>query len=173
MQMADAIRQIIHTEEKGYPREGPQPISVLLGDRHGAQQVPATQLLEGRSRLVNFTQNGGCTLSEENTVACTNPVVHNKEFFGVTAEGFLSTGKVKTVKSEDGAEKRVLLYPPKAAEAKKRRPLREKTVEIYLQGPDLPNALAQWQKPGRYTAGVVKVRNGLPLSPLVWVELNW
>lgn len=172
MQMADAVRQIIHTEERKYPRDE-QPIVVLLGDRMSPQMAPSTQLLEGRLRLLDFTSNGDCKLTPEEKVECEPRPVHFKEFFGVSTEGYLSPPRVKTKKEEDGAEKKVLAYPSKKKEAKKRKPLREKTSEIYLKGADLPLALEKILRPGRYRAGVARLATGLKESPLVWVELNW
>ncbi len=171
MQMADAIRQIIHTEAHKYPPEV-LAMLILLGDRRGPQFAPATQLLEGRSRLADFTQNGGCALTEDNKVQCKENVVHFKEFFGLNGENLevIPTMHTTTV---DGVRKQVLRYPDAKTERHIRRKLRENTSEIYLQSSELDYARVKQNQAGRYRAGEAPVQSGLKQSSLIWAELNW
>ncbi|MFN8388653.1 MAG: hypothetical protein U0136_00010 [Bdellovibrionota bacterium] len=172
MQMADALRQIVHTETHKFPNDDP-PIVVILGDRRGPKFAPATQLLEGRSRLVDFTENGGCSLDETATkTICKAGVVHYKEFFGVSAEGLGQEPQVVT-KKVDGVEKKMLVYPSESVEKKRVSSLARLTSEIYFQARDLDWVMEKPFLPGRYRAGTVRVSTGLPQSPLVWAELNW
>jgi len=171
MQLADAVRQIIHSEQQSYSPDEP-PIAVLLGDRSGPLEAPATQLLEGRMRLLDFTQNGGCELDASNKVQCKTPPTHLKEFFGMSTEGILVEPKVKKVKVDD-VEKEKLVYPSKKKEAAAFKERREKTSEIYVLGPDVVFFQAEVNQRGRYISGIERVRTGLEKSPLVWATLNW
>lgn len=171
MQLADAVRQIIHSEQQTYAPETP-PIVVMLGDRSGPLEAPATQLLEGRMRLLDFTQNGGCALSPVGKVECKTPPTHLKEFFGLTAEGILLEPKIKKVKVDE-VEQRKLVYPSKKAEEKAFRARGEKNSEIYVLGPDVEYFQVEVNQRGRYIAGVDAVRTDLKRSPLVWTVLNF
>jgi len=171
MQMADLLRQIVHSELDNYPPER-RPIVVLLGDRQGPQAAPGTQLLEGRYRLMDFTLNGKCKLQPDNKVQCDPSMVHLKEFFGVTTEG-LNVEPTRKVKKDEAGEKTVLVYPSKKKMLPKEIAERKRTSEVYLSSEDLSLAQVSPTSFGRYQAGIKKVQTSLTESPLVWVELNW
>jgi hypothetical protein len=171
LQMADALRKIVHTELKNFP-DDVQPIVVLLGDRRAPKYAPSVQLLEGRLRLVDFAQSGKCTLTEDQKASCASPPKHFKEFFGLSSEG-LSAEPVRRQQEIDGVKKQVLVYPDPKVLRRQTLKIWNYTTDIYLRSQDLDLASSSIYRQGRYAAGTIPVQSGLAQSPLVWAELNW
>ncbi len=170
MQNAEGFRQLIDKRQEDVIPENP-PIIILAGDRGAPRTTPASQIIEGRMRLTDFRGKDKCVLEEGGKVSCPEPREPRKMLFGVLAEGISREADEK-----DGAKIKAHRAAPKPGEKDRRSAQQrrlERTAEIYLLAPDLHYAWRGENSLGIYKAGYVEVANGLPDSPLVWVELNW
>ncbi len=199
MQMAESLRRYLVKRSRGL-RGTPRPIMVVLGDRESGQFAPATRVLEGGLRLLDFRDSGPCrlekvekeieeivtitegpskgkkrrkkvTLTEFKDV-CEEDLRRLKLLFGLVGEQIPPPPEVKRVEVDEAVSYRV----PKSYRKKLRklwRESRERTAEIYLFQQDLPAAYENSLVEGRYGINVREVKYLSEKSPLLRIDLNW
>lgn len=203
MQMADVVRQSVRLVRRQSEGNEDAPIEIVAVDRQAPGWRPTARILDGRARLVDFTETGGCSLeapsppegSEESKptekskgkgkgkekkpepVGAEKIVCQKPIQRGQELIGILGDGIVGALRTKsvkvDGATKKVLEKP--SVEKQKAERIRQlsRYEEIYLFAEDTPFALASLERAGRYRSGALKMRPNTPHNPLVWVELNW
>ena len=151
MQMAETLRRIVHKRYTEYlPDE--RPVFVMLTDRAGAKDAPATLILEGRLHLKDFEQ-GACQIKEyspepDNTSAvkkktekkeapnlnfyaeCAEHSGHAKRLFGVAGENV--PRQVLHSKIIDGKKQYFIVRLKPKAERARREGNWAREEEIYL-----------------------------------------
>lgn len=181
VQLAEVLRGVVEKFALQDQVVNPQ-LLVLLGDRNDVRDSAPMQVLEGRLRLSDFTEDGTCKLEGEKELKlrCSEVKRKGKLLFGLISENAFGMrkrppapkpppAKHEEEKAEgeqtDAEEKKVLKRPPPVVETR--------TSEIYLTQRDLKYARLLSDSLSRYRVGTEPVRNGLADSPLAWVELNW
>lgn len=177
MQMAETLRQMILKEEKKLDPSDP-PIIVVAGDTAALRNSPSAKILEGRIVLRQFKPGGPCSLLEGHRFTCApapeNPVTLLSLFNVQIPEKPVVFKRV--VSGEEEGSKKTLYFwkPPTAVERLELRKLQiQRTTDIYMLNADLPYAQESPYLEGRYSIGVREFYNKVPMSPLVWVDLNW
>jgi hypothetical protein len=200
MQMAESVRRTALKLSREFT-ETPRPIVVLLGDREGTRDAPASQILEGSLRLAEFLNAGSCQLERieeveefEVTVLvgeekkpkrtkkqrvkvsyqakCADGSARIKQFFGVVAENPLPGPKL-IPREVDGEKKYFIRTSERKDRLKELKRRRERFSEIFLLQTDLSAAWLSAFRPGRYSAHAREVKYLPEYSPLVRVDLNW
>ena len=171
MQMAEGLRRVVEERSRGFSAED-APLLVLAVDRVCGQGGLAARLLNGALRLADFSPGGPCGVAPDGKWTCNERVQHPRVLFGVLDDNFAPPPKWihRVVDGKAQYERDPLDRKLRRAE---RKADERRSAEIYLQQADLPYAAAGGRGEGRLQAGQVGVKNSLPGSPLVWVELNW
>ena len=172
MQMADGIRQVLRSTKRALEDLEEPPTIVLLVDRQEDANSPSTKILDGRLRLVDFTQSGGCSLEEGKKVVCEPPPGRPADLIGITGSSYDVVPR-RITKKVDGVKKVFLRYPKEETLKAERKKVLSRLGEIYLYSEETPLANLNDKQSGKYSAGVTKVYTGQKNSPLVWVDLNW
>jgi len=171
MQMAEAVRQIVELGQFRLDTRGGS-IAVVTGDRVNGREMPSSLILEGRLQLTDFKGDDPCKLAVTSRHVCDPFPSRAKILFGVLGESIKPPviekqefKKAKPVKKIKGKKKQRKKSP--AAQQI------DRTNEIYFLQKDLPKVQKEANVSGIYSAGGIDVDNGLPDSPLLWVDLNW
>lgn len=199
MQMAEALRRYVLKRSRKL-QGTPRPVIVVLGDREVGRYAPATRVLEGGLRLLDFRESGACKLErlereEEKVIlitegpskgkkrrkkeiipeyktSCEEELQRLKLLFGVIAEQLPPLPDVKKVTVDEETSYRVpKSYGKRLRKSQKKA--RERTAEIYLFQQDLPFAFERSAVEGRYAGNVVEVEYLPEKSPLLRIDLNW